>query len=111
LTVFGLPAASLSQGVDAWHSEKVSWFDITCSVAFGQRPEPMAPLQPKRLKSKDPRLVKRCHKRAKAKMLKNGFQSRFDASKLHSKSKWVDQAQKRVLSKVGVLKTGVFKNG
>ena len=67
---------------------RVLWFYISFSVAFGQRPEAMAPLRPKRLVSKDPGLVKKYHKQVKAKMLQQGFTSHFDAFKLHSQLDW-----------------------
>ena len=64
------------------------WFDISFSVAFGQRPGSMATLQPKRLKSTDPRLTKKYHKNVQAKMNSSGFKSRFDAFKLGSQINW-----------------------
>ena len=67
---------------------RVLWFDISFSVAFGQRPEAMAPLQPKRLKSKDPRLVAKYHKNVKANMLQQGFTSRFHEFQLQSQLDW-----------------------
>ena len=72
---------------------RVLWFDISFSVAFGQRPEAMAPLQPKRLKSKDPRLVKKYHKNVKAKMLQQGYTSRFEAFHLQSQVDWTMHSQ------------------
>ena len=67
----------------------VLWFDISLSVAFRQSPEAMAPLWPKRLKSKDPRLVKRRYrKQVKVKMHQQGFTSRFDVFKLQSQLDW-----------------------
>jgi hypothetical protein len=67
---------------------RVIWFDISYSVAFGQRLGAMPPLQPKRLKAKDPRLTKKYHKNVLAKMLSSGFKKRFDAFKLSSQLDW-----------------------
>lgn len=67
---------------------RLLWFEITYSVAFGQRPSAMVSAQPKRLKSKDPRLTKRCHKRVISQLESQGFHSRFQAFKLQTKLAW-----------------------
>ena len=72
---------------------RVIWFDISYSVAFGQSLGAMAPLQPKRLKAKDPRLTKKYHKNVRAKMLSSGFKKRFDAFKLSSQLDWTGGSQ------------------
>jgi hypothetical protein len=46
---------------------RLLWFEIACSVAFGQQPLAMISAEPKKLKAKDPRLTNRCHEQAEAK--------------------------------------------
>jgi hypothetical protein len=87
LTVSGPLAVSLSPsggylgfGEGCPSNHRVLWFDASFLVALGQRPPDMAPLQPKRLKAKDPRLTDKYHERVKQKMLVRGFKSpRFQA--------------------------------
>jgi hypothetical protein len=57
------------------------WFDVEFSVAFGHSPPNLAPPQPKRLKAKDPRVVKKYLKAVKKLMTSSGFQSRYNAFK------------------------------
>ncbi len=72
---------------------RLLWFEASYSVALGQRPPDMAPLQPKRLKAKDPRLTKKYIQRVKSKMQKSGFRDRFDAFKLRAKIDWNSDTQ------------------
>ena len=67
---------------------RVLWFYASFSVALGQRPPDMAPLQPKRLKAKDPRLTNKHHQRVKLKMLTSGFKARFHAFQLRAQVNW-----------------------
>jgi hypothetical protein len=53
----------------------------------------MAVLQPKRLKSKDPRLAKKYIKQVKLKMKTRGFQARFDAFKMKVTPDWNNMMQ------------------
>jgi hypothetical protein len=64
------------------------WFEALHSVALGQRLTEMALLQPKRLKSKDPRLAKKYIKQVKLKMKTTGFQTRFNAFKMNVTTDW-----------------------
>jgi hypothetical protein len=57
------------------------WFDIEYSVAFGHSPPNLAPPQPKHLKVKDPRVVKKYLKSAKNIMSTTGYQSRYNEFK------------------------------
>jgi hypothetical protein len=57
------------------------WIEIQYSIAFGQRSPEMAKMQPKRLKTNDPRLVKTYNIRVKKAMRETGFRRRFEALK------------------------------
>jgi hypothetical protein len=57
------------------------WIEIQYSIAFGQRSPEMAKIQPKRLKTSEPRLVKTYNIRVKKAMRATGFRRRFEALK------------------------------
>jgi hypothetical protein len=69
------------------------FFDITYAVAFGQHPTEMALLQPKRLKAKDPRIVKNMSRHVKLRMLESDFKQRFEEFKLTTKLEWTASLQ------------------
>ena len=78
----------LAFGDGAPSDHRLLWFEITFSIAFGQRPSAMVTMTPKKLKANDPRLTKKYIKRAKLKLHAQGFQSRFEAFKLKTKLGW-----------------------
>jgi hypothetical protein len=55
----------------------------------------MAPLYPKRLKAKEPRLTKKYRKQVKAKMASSGFKLRSNNFKLKAKIEWNQQLQRQ----------------
>jgi hypothetical protein len=92
--LWGTPGVTITKGGylgfgDACPSDhRLLWFEASFSVAFGQRPSELAPMQPKRLKAKDPRLAKKYKKRVKSKMRSCGFKARFDSFKLRATIDW-----------------------
>jgi hypothetical protein len=57
-------------------------------VAFGHQTPTLVPLQPKRLKAKDPRVVKKFLKSVKKTMRSTGYPSRFANFKHQSHARW-----------------------
>jgi hypothetical protein len=55
--------------------------EVQFSVAFGQRPQDIAQIQPKRLKTTDPRLVKKYNLLVKKAMRDTGFRKKYEAHK------------------------------
>jgi hypothetical protein len=55
--------------------------EIQYSVAFGQRPQEIDKLKPKRLKTSDPRLVKKYNLRVKKAMRDTGFRKKYELHK------------------------------
>jgi hypothetical protein len=89
-----MSAGYLALGAGCPSDHRGLFFDTTYAVALGQRPPGSAtPLQPKRLKGKDPRLTKKYRKQVKAKMATSGFKSRFDDFKLIAKIGWNQHLQ------------------
>ena len=70
------------------------WFDVEYSVAFGHRTPTIVPPQPKRLKAKDPRVVKKYIKSVKKTMKSSGYTSRYDKFKRQSKEGWDDSLER-----------------
>jgi hypothetical protein len=64
------------------------WFDVEYSVAFGHRTPTLLPPQPKRLKAKDPRVVKKFLKSVTKTMRRTGYHSRFASFKHQSQARW-----------------------
>jgi hypothetical protein len=60
---------------------RMIWIEIQYSVIFGHKSPELAKIQPKRLKTSDPRLVKRFNQRVKKSMCEKGFRQRFQAYK------------------------------
>jgi hypothetical protein len=60
---------------------RMIWIEIQYSVLFGHKSPELAKIQPKRLKTSDPRLVKRFHKRVKKATREQGLRKRFQAYK------------------------------
>jgi hypothetical protein len=58
---------------------RMSWIEIQYSDIFGHKSPELAKLQPKRLKTSDPRLMKRFNRRVKNTMTDKGFRQRFQA--------------------------------
>jgi hypothetical protein len=77
---------AFSEGCPSDH--RVLWFDASYSVALGQRPPAMAPLQPKRLKAKYPRLANKYITRVKTRQQSSGFKDRFEAFQLQETITW-----------------------
>jgi hypothetical protein len=111
--LFGTPGVIITNGGylgfgDGCPSDhRLLWFDATYSVAFGQRPSELAPVRPKQLKAKDPRLAKKYCKQVKLKMRISGFQARFDDFQLRSSTTWSSLLQVDYTScKMKILRFG-----
>ena len=83
----------LAFGLGCPSDHRVLWFEATYSVILGQRPSDLAPISPKRLKAKDPRLTKKYIQQVKTSMRTSGFLSRFDDLSLHSQLPWSKPSQ------------------
>ena len=71
---------------------RMIWIEIQYSIAFGQRSPEIAKLQPKRLKTNDPRLVKAYNIRVKKAMRETGFRHRYDSLKAQTeRGEWNDE--------------------
>jgi hypothetical protein len=55
------------------------WMEIQYFIAFGQRSPDIATIQPKRLKTSDPRIVRKYNLRVKKVMRDTGFRKRYEA--------------------------------
>jgi hypothetical protein len=60
---------------------RMLWIEIQYSIAFGQKSPEIAKITPKRLKTSDPRLVKKYNLRVKKAMRDNGFRKRYELLK------------------------------
>jgi hypothetical protein len=57
---------------------RMLWIEIQYSIAFGQRSPDIAKIQPKCLKTSDPRLVKTYNLRVRKMMRDTGFRKRYE---------------------------------
>jgi hypothetical protein len=71
---------------------RMIWMEIQYSIAFGQRSPEIAKIQPKRLKTSDPRIIKKYNLRVKKVMRDTGFRKRYEALKEQTeRGKWNDE--------------------
>ena len=71
---------------------RMLWIEIQYSIAFGQRSPEISKIQPKRLKTSDPRLVKKYNIRVKKAMRDTGFRKRYEALKAQNdRGEWNDE--------------------
>jgi hypothetical protein len=71
---------------------RMLWIEIQYSIAFGQRSPEIAKIKPKRLKTSDPRLVKKYNIRVKKAMRDTGFRKRYSSLQAqHERGEWNDE--------------------
>jgi hypothetical protein len=71
---------------------RMIWVEIQYSIAFGQRSPEIAKIQPKRLKTCDPRIIKKYNLRVKKVMRETGFRKRYEALKEQTeRGEWNDE--------------------
>jgi hypothetical protein len=71
---------------------RMLWIEIQYSVAFGQRSPRLAKIKSKRLKTSDPRLVKKYNLKVKKAMRDTGFRKHYETLKVQTdNSHWIEE--------------------